>query len=93
MELSRIYSTLTDSGAQGRDRGLFLAPLYFVRAGYVADDALVSSGNNGRCWSSTVLSGTNAMNLDFYSTRVYPQNGSYRYYGWPLRCVAKNYSK
>ena len=70
---------------QGRDQGLFVAPLYFNRAGYVVSDALLYPGYNGYFWSSTVVSSSYAYVLSFNSTGVYPVNSSDRYNGWTVR--------
>ncbi len=43
-------------------------------------------GYYGYSWSSTE-SGTRAPCLDFHCGGVYPQNNSYRAYGFPLRCL------
>ena len=72
---------------QGRDQGLFVAPLYFNRAGYVGSDALNSPGSNGYFWSSTVGSSSYAYFLSIYSTIVNPVNNYYRYFGRPVRCM------
>lgn len=88
--LNYIYNGgLTGTGDQGRDKGLFTAPLYFTRAGYVNSDALNSPGSSANYWSSTVYSGTGARGLYFYSTNVYPEYNGNRYYGFSVRCVAE----
>ena len=64
-------------------------PLYFVRSGYVYDGSLLNSGASGYGWSSTVYSGTYGYYLYFYSTTVYPAGNYGRYYGFPVRCIAR----
>ena len=72
---------------QGRDQGLFVAPLYFNRAGYVSSDALNYPGNNGYFWSSTVSSSSYAYYLYFVSTNVNPASNVNRYHGRSVRCL------
>ena len=72
---------------QGRDQGLFVAPLYFNRAGNVDSDALNYPGNNGYFWSSTVNSSSYAYLLYFLSTYVNPANYVNRYLGRTVRWV------
>ncbi len=43
-------------------------------------------GSAGCIWSSTIM-GNSAPCLDFHCGGVYPQNNSYRAYGFPLRCL------
>ena len=75
---------------QGRDQGLFVAPLYFNRAGNVGSGALNNPGNSGGFWSSTVASSSYAYYLLFSSTSVYPASNSSRYYGRAVRSQATN---
>ena len=65
-------------------------PYYFVRSGYVVGGTLNNSGVYGYYWSSTVSSSTNAYNLRFGGTDIYPGRSSYRYNGWSVRCVARS---
>ena len=88
--LNYIYNhNYTSTGDQGRDQGLFIAPLYFNRAGYVLSDALYYPGSGGYFWSSTVSSSSFAYVLGFSSTLVNPANYSNRYNGWTVRCLAR----
>jgi uncharacterized protein (TIGR02145 family) len=64
-------------------------PYYFVRPGGINGGTLVNSGVYGYYWSSTVSSSTYAYDLVFYSTIIYPARISSRYFGWPVRCVAR----
>ena len=73
---------------QGRDQGLFVAPLYFNRAGNVNSDALSYPGNSGYFWSSTVSNSSDAYGLSLYSTYVNSANDNLnRYYGRSVRWV------
>ena len=84
--LNYIYNhNYTSTGDQGRDQGLFVAPLYFNRAGNVYSDALNYPGSNGYFWSSTVGSSSYAYFLFFYSTYVNPARNGDRYGGWTVR--------
>ena len=49
---------------------------------------LGSRGTRGYFWASTVSADVNASFMDFDSAKVRPQNGAYKPYGFPLRCVA-----
>ena len=88
--LNYIYNhNYTSTGDQGRDQGLFVAPLYFNRAGRVDSDALNYPGYSGNFWSSTVASSSFAFYLYFYSTYVNPADYNSRYYGRSVRCLAR----
>ncbi|MBR3386297.1 hypothetical protein IKG68_01900 [Candidatus Saccharibacteria bacterium] len=69
------------------DKALLAAPLCFVRAGTVWSSALRNAGHFGVYWSSTVYSSSNAHNLSFLSSGVWPADGSGRGRGRSLRCV------
>ena len=64
-------------------------PYYFVRSGNIYGGTLYYSGVNGFYWSSTVSSSTSAYYLNFNGTDIYPARSYYRYYGWSVRCVAR----
>jgi len=63
---------------------LFLA---FVRSDAinVNDGKMWNLGNWGNGWSRTSKSSTNAYNLAFNPTEVYPSNNNNRWNGLPLR--------
>ncbi len=72
----------------------FLLVLSFptVRSGavYPYDKHLNYTGNFGYYWSSTPYSnGVDAYNLYFLNTSVYPSYTITRYYGFSLRCLAR----
>ena len=50
---------------------------------------LYNRGTNGYFWSSTPSSKTNAYNLSFSRTYVYPQDGNNKVNGLTVRCVAR----
>ena len=86
--LNYIYNhNYTSTGDQGRDQGLFVAPLYFNRAGYVSSDALDSSDNRGGFWSSTVGNSPYAYNMYFGSTFIDPALNYGRHFSWAVRCI------
>ena len=66
------------------------APYNFPYAGDVYNGSLFNVGSLGLYWSRTVFSGNsqNAYLLVFNSSNVYPADGSIRYYGFSVRCVA-----
>ncbi|MBR2709886.1 hypothetical protein IKE72_02300 [Candidatus Saccharibacteria bacterium] len=65
-------------------------PLNFNRPGNYgwSDGALYGRGTGGLFWSSVGSSATNAHDLYFHSTYFHPQDGSYKGYGFSVRCVA-----
>ena len=82
-----FLSPLASSYTQGRDQGLFIAPLYFNRAGGVSSDALNYPGSNGYFWSSIVSSSSLAYYLIFSSANVNPASNYNRYSGRSVRCL------
>ena len=61
----------------------------FVRGGGVdPGDTLDSAGGGGIYWSSVGRSSSFAYYLSFTPGNVLPSNYSYRYGGFPVRCVA-----
>ncbi|MBQ3445900.1 hypothetical protein IJG29_04245, partial [Candidatus Saccharibacteria bacterium] len=81
-------ATELDSTAAA-DKALLAAPLYFVRAGSVWSSAFRNAGYYGYYWSSTVYSSSDALNLFFRSSGVWPANYGYRGLGGSLRCVLR----
>ena len=65
-----------------------IAPLYFVRSGYVHGGTLYDAGVNSHSWSSTISSSTGGYDLGFNSTGVYPASNNNRLYGFSVRCLA-----
>ena len=61
--------------------------IFFPASGYYYGSSLLDRGSNGRYWSSTWFSETNARNLNFYSSNVYPQNYFDRRCGFTARAV------
>ena len=61
--------------------------IFFPASGYYLGTSLGSRGSYGNYWSSSYLSATNAYNLYFYSSLVYPAYSSYRRYGFTARAV------
>ena len=80
---------LTSSPTSGNNN-INTSPLYFVRSGYVDPDGsrLYRAGYYGDYWSGRANSSSSAYVLYFHSSRVYPSNNAYRYYGQSVRCVA-----
>ena len=74
----------TSTNATGHE-----APLYFVRSGHLAGTTLYNYGVSGYLWSSTSQYTTIAYRLAFYSDEFYPANQNARYFGFPVRCVAR----
>ena len=92
-----IVNTNYNSGAisGSLDAGLFAAPLYLVRGGFIytngspAVSTLYDAGRFGYYWSSTTYSDTNGYNLSFRSANVKPDNNYYRGDGFSVRCLLR----
>ena len=65
-------------------------PLSFFRSGYYYWESASrnSRGSRGYDWESRIVSATNSNYLSFYSTYLYPQDGTSRGYGFSVRCVS-----
>ena len=88
-DYSHLTSAYSISGNSAGATAITQAPLYFIPAGYINSGSLGLAGYYGYCWSSTAYSSSRAYNLGFYSGYVYPSEGSYRYYGQSVRCLAR----
>jgi hypothetical protein len=75
------------SWSSNNSAGAFASPLKLPVAGsrYVSDGSLLAVGTGGNYWSSTV-NGTNANNLNFYSSNAF-MNLDYRADGFSVRCL------
>ena len=88
-EYQALMTAYSISSNTDGSTALVSAPLYFVRSGNVRSGSLGSAGLDGSYWSSTAYSSFgNAYYLSFDSGGVYPSNGSNRYYGRSVRCLA-----
>ena len=63
------------------------ASIFFACSGYYYGTSLDDSGSYGYYWSSSWYSSSYGFHLYFNSGRVYPQNGSSRYFGFSVRAV------
>lgn len=61
--------------------------IFFSCSGYGDGSSWYYRGSYGYYWSSTFNSGRGARDLSFLSGGVYPQYGSFRYYGFAVRAV------
>ena len=75
--------------ATGGFNKLRSTPYYFVRSGDINGGTLRNPGVGGGYWSSMVSGSTYAYSLVFNGTDIYPARNYVRYYGWPVRCVAR----
>ncbi|MBQ8992232.1 InlB B-repeat-containing protein, partial [Candidatus Saccharibacteria bacterium] len=57
---------------------------------YSTNTSASSLGSYGYYWSSSVYGTVNGYRLLFSSSAVYPQDSYYKYYGYAVRCVAKD---
>ena len=64
-------------------------PYYFVRPGYIYGSTLDDAAASGSYWSSTVVNSNNAYFLSFRSSGVWPSNSYDRFFGRPVRCIAR----
>lgn len=64
-------------------------PYNLVYGGYVTSSTLYAAGGEGRYWSAMAGSTSNAYSLFFNSSNVTPSSNLSRYYGLPVRCVAR----
>lgn len=86
--LLNLYNAYPTTGGS-RDQLLAAAPLYFIRGGVISSTTVSGSGLYGYYWSSTVSSKDFAYDLYFRDGTLNGLDGSYRYYGTSVRCVAK----
>lgn len=63
-------------------------PLYWVRAGYIANHARSNKGTSGNYWLDTAYSGIGAFYTNFGNTHIYSGINSNRNVGRAVRCVA-----
>ena len=77
------------SYVDGGFNAICTAPLWLARSGYVYYGSPTSTGGDGRYWSSTVNSSSNAYYLYFSSFEVRPTVKGNRYDGYSVRCVAQ----
>lgn len=88
-EFARL-NYLYNNNLTNTDNGLVSSPLYLTKTGYIYTS--LESINEGRLWSSTVVSGSIAYHLRFTSTQVeYTRvgSGNVRGCGVAIRCVAR----
>ena len=65
------------------------APLWFVRSGNIVNTSLDHAVIYGGDWSSTVASDSNAYDLGFNSSGVWPASTHFRGNGRSIRCLAR----
>ncbi|MBQ3433000.1 hypothetical protein IJG22_01735, partial [Candidatus Saccharibacteria bacterium] len=86
---SQYTSSETNSAGKTATAAFRSYPNNFVYSGNVNGGSVSSRGSYGYFWSSTASSSYNAYYLYLTSSLVYPgTNVSFKYYGWPVRCVA-----
>lgn len=61
--------------------------VFFPAGGYGYDASVTNVGTNGRYWSSSWSSATNAYNINFNKSSVNPQHINSRYRGFSVRAV------
>ncbi|MBQ3296849.1 hypothetical protein IJH01_01825, partial [Candidatus Saccharibacteria bacterium] len=83
---SPYYNGSTEAGPV--DKLIRAFPNNFVYSGYFDTASAGNRGSSGDYWSSSASDSTNAYNLNFGSTNVYPGTSSNNtYYGRAVRCL------
>jgi uncharacterized protein (TIGR02145 family) len=70
------------------DRVLLQSSYRSLRGGWFNNGSFNNVGTQGNYWSSTVNNTTNAHNLNFTATGVWPANNNNKGNGLAIRCVA-----
>ena len=81
--ITTTYKYTTDAELVN-NLGFVYSGYYFYLLGYV-----LSLGSNGRFWSSTAYSSTNAYILSFSNSLVDPHSTLYKGEGYSVRCVSR----
>ncbi len=90
---NEFYNLVYNYGDYRSDDHIITAdPLYFVRSGYVYTSGLGYSGSLGRVWSNTVNNDQSVILFGFYSGSVDKLSAG-RYYGFGVRCIARDGSE
>ncbi len=88
-----VTNSIAGSGNVGYKTGGFNAlrttPLWFVRSGNLYSGSLGNPAVSGYYWSNTVYSSSNAYDLYFYSSGIYPADNYGRSDGRSVRCIAR----
>ena len=67
-------------------------PLYTTRSGNFYGGSFQAQASYGLLWSGTTGSGTFAYLLSYYSSNVRPALYDNRYYGFPVRCITRDFN-
>ena len=78
---------LVDSPTSTKDNTAGKIP-GFLLGGYYYASGANRVGSRGYYWSRTANSARNGYNLDLYTSSVTPTDGSLKYVGFAVRCVA-----
>ena len=80
-------NTVINSGASNTSAGLRAYPANFVYSGYVG--GIITRRNFDGCyWSASGYGSSNAHNMSFYSTSVYPASLNSKWIGKMVRCLS-----
>ena len=89
MQAQDVWSGSDNVYAADGFNKLRTAPLYYQRFGRVDGSSLNGLGGYGLYWSSTVSGANRAYYLHLDDSIIWPSiNGSYRVYGFSVRCIA-----
>ena len=86
-EFQSLYSKYNTSDLMTKATG---GPA-FVLSGYRDGSSTRNQGSDGNYWSSTANNSSSAYRLGLYSSNVSPARSGYKYYGFSVRCVAKDF--
>ncbi len=64
-------------------------PYAFGRFGFVNGTTFYHLASGGYYWSGTAVSSSQAYNLHYNGSVLYPASQLYRCYGWSVRCLAR----
>lgn len=85
-QYDNLLSKAGISGASGSTK-IKGSPYNFLFSGFTNGTKLGNVGTNGYYWTSTINNGNYAYRLRIDSSNV-TTNGIYRFYGYPIRCIA-----
>ncbi len=93
-DFAALYQAYGGTGTEGSDTTMYAQMTGTSYGPNLSLSGLISTsgrrlGGAGNFWSSTVYNYAYAYNLRLDTSRVLPQNYSYKYTGFPVRCLAR----
>ena len=68
---------------------LRLEPIWLILSGDVSDGELARQNQRGGYWTSTVYNSQGTQRPIFGNTQIIVSDYGWRYFGFPLRCLAR----